>query len=208
MCRLWATELSEIKPQLDANSVSLVGVGLEELGLDEFVKGEYFKGDLYIDAEKKNYKALDFKRYNVLTVVAGLAAKETRTSMAKSNLKKITGNFKGDGMQNGGLIVVSAGGEKVLLSFKQKSPGDHVENEVILNALGITSQAVEPVADGDEAKTEGEKDEGTTKSEAEGEKDEGKTTSEVEGEKSRAEGEKEKPQEEACGVSGGGGSCS
>lgn len=97
-------------------------------------------------------------------------------------------------MQNGGLIVVAAGGEKVLLSFKQKSPGDHVENDVILNALGITSQAVEPVADGEKAETKGEKDDGTT-------------TSEAEGEKSQAEGEKDKPQEEGCGASGGGECC-
>lgn len=124
-------------------------------------------------------------------------------------------------MQNGGLIVVAAGGEKVLLSFKQKSPGDHVQNDVILNALGITSQAAEPVADGEKGETEGEKDDGKATSEAEGEKDEGKatskaegekdegkTTSEAEGEKSQAEGEKDKPQEEGCGASGGGECCS
>ena len=60
----------------------------------------------------------------------------------QANLRNITGNYKGDGWQNGGLIIVSAGGEKLLFSFKQKSPGDHVDNEVILNALGITSSAV------------------------------------------------------------------
>lgn len=111
-------------------------------------------------------------------------------------------------MQNGGLLVVAAGGEKVLLTFKQKSPGDHVENEVILNALGITSQAVEPVADGDKAETkEGEKDEGQATSQAEGEKEEGKTMSEAEGEKCQAEGKKEDPEEEGCGAPGGGECC-
>lgn len=94
-------------------------------------------------------------------------------------------------MQNGGLIVVSAGGEKVLLSFKQKSPGDHVENSVILNALGITSQAVEPAADGDKDETK------------EGEKDEGQATSQAEGEKPQAEGGKEEPQEEGSRAPGG-----
>lgn len=141
MCRLWSAELSDIKPLLDENNVTLAAIGLEELGLDEFVKGEYFKGDLYVDAEKNNYKALDFKRYNVLSIVPALAAKETRNSLSRANLRKITGNYKGDGMQNGGLIIVSAGGEKLLFSFKQKSPGDHVDNGVILNALGITLPA-------------------------------------------------------------------
>ena len=42
-------------------------------------------------------------------------------------------------MQNGGLIIVNAGGDKVLFSYKQKSPGDHVANDVILETLGIVA---------------------------------------------------------------------
>ena len=34
---------------------------------------------------------------------------------------------------------MTAGGEKVLLSHKQASPGDHVSNEQILEVLGIAS---------------------------------------------------------------------
>ena len=33
---------------------------------------------------------------------------------------------------------MSKGGSEVLLDFKQESPGHHVENEVILDALKIT----------------------------------------------------------------------
>ena len=51
----------------------------------------------------------------------------------------IKGNLKGDGMQNGGMLIVTAGGEKVLLDHKQASPGDHVANEKILEVLGIKS---------------------------------------------------------------------
>lgn len=47
--------------------------------------------------------------------------------------------MKGDGMQNGGMLIVTAGGEKVLLDHKQASPGDHVANEKILEVLGIKS---------------------------------------------------------------------
>ena len=47
MCRLWATELSEIKPQLDAHSVGLIGVGMEKVGVDAFVEGGFFKGGDY-----------------------------------------------------------------------------------------------------------------------------------------------------------------
>ena len=57
----------------------------------------------------------------------------------QSNAKGIKGNIRGDGLLNGGMLIVTAGGEKVLLSHKQASPGDHVSNEQILDVLGITS---------------------------------------------------------------------
>jgi hypothetical protein len=103
-------------------------------------------------------------------------------------------------MQNGGLIIVSAGGEKVLFSFKQKSPGDHVDNDVILNALGITSSAAEAAAVGGA--------EGGTKEEGEKAGEEGKATPEGEkagGEGEATEGDKASPEEESCGPPGGGG---
>lgn len=140
MCRLWSTELSEIKPQLDDHNITLAGVALEELGLVDFQKGGFFKGDLYIDTEKKTYKDLQFKRYNFLTIVGGLAAQKTRNSLSRANLKGIKGDFKGDGMQNGGLLIVNAGGDKVLFSHQQQSPGDHVSNDVILETLGLASE--------------------------------------------------------------------
>lgn len=139
MCRLWSTELSSVKSQLDAHNVRLCGVGLEELGLEEFVEKKFFTGELYIDAKQQIYKDLGFKRYNVINVFGGLAAKETRLSISKANSLGIKGNMKGDGMQNGGMLIVTAGGEKVLLDHKQASPGDHVANEKILEVLGIKS---------------------------------------------------------------------
>lgn len=139
MCRLWSTDLSSVKPQLDAHNVKLCGVGLEELGLEEFQEGKFFTGELYVDSKQQCYKDLGFRRYNVITVVGGLSAKETRSSMAKANAKGIKGNYRGDGLLNGGMLIVTAGGEKVLLSHKQASPGDHVSNEQILEVLGIAS---------------------------------------------------------------------
>jgi len=145
-------ELSSIKPQLDAHNVALIGVGLEELGLEEFQEGKFFNGELYIDAEKKCYKDLGFKRYNALTVMGGLIMKETRQSLAKANSKGIKGNMKGDGMQSGGMMIVTPE-SKVLLSHAMTSPGDHVSNEAILKALGIETQTD---AETDTAATSGE----------------------------------------------------
>jgi hypothetical protein len=49
---------------------------------------------------------------------------------------KIGGNLKGDGYQNGGTVVVGAGG-KVLFSYTQDQPSDHADPADILKALGI-----------------------------------------------------------------------
>ncbi|CAH3155930.1 unnamed protein product [Pocillopora meandrina] len=86
LCRLWSTELSSVKSQLDAHNVRLCGVGLEELGLEEFVEKKFFTGELYIDAKQQIYKDLGFKRYNVINVFGGLAAKETRLSISKASI--------------------------------------------------------------------------------------------------------------------------
>lgn len=53
-------------------------------------------------------------------------------------------------MLNGGMLIVTAGGDKVLLSHKQASPGDHVSNEQILEVLGITAET-EPKKEESEA---------------------------------------------------------
>jgi len=52
--------------------------------------------------------------------------------------KNIDGNLSGDGLQNGGLLIVSKGGGEVLLNHHEETPGDHVANDVILQALGIS----------------------------------------------------------------------
>ena len=91
-------------------------------------------------------------------------------------------------MQTGGLIIVEAGGEKVLFTYKQKSPGDHVENEVILNTLGIA--AAEPVADGDKVETQTGEEEPKGDSEKAEDKEKLKPAADGEGEKAEATGEK------------------
>ena len=45
---------------------------------------------------------------------------------------KVGGDMKGDGFQNGGLLVVAPKGERVLFEFKQNNPADHAENSDIL----------------------------------------------------------------------------
>ncbi|XP_067094491.1 prostamide/prostaglandin F synthase [Osmerus mordax] len=141
VCRWTAAEVSKLEPDLKASGVALVGIGPEETGLKEFKEGGFFKGDIYVDEKKQSYKDLGFKRYNALSVVPAALGKKVRDVTAKANAQGIQGNFTGDLLQSGGMLIVAKGGEKILLHFVQDSPGDFVPLEDISKALGITTSA-------------------------------------------------------------------
>ncbi|XP_068568374.1 prostamide/prostaglandin F synthase [Cebidichthys violaceus] len=141
VCRWMATEISKLEPDLRASGAALVGVGPEEFGLKEFMEGGFFKGSIYVDEHKTSYKDLGFKRYTALSVLPAALGKKVRDAAAKANAEGIKGNFSGDLLQSGGMLIVAKGGEKVLLHFIQDSPGDHVPLEDVSKALGISSEA-------------------------------------------------------------------
>ncbi|KAM6946984.1 prostamide/prostaglandin F synthase [Lycodopsis pacificus] len=141
VCWWMATEISKLEPDLRAGGVALVGLGPEEFGLKEFMEGGFFEGSIYVDEHKTCYKDLGFKRYTALSVVPAALGKKVRDAAAKANAEGIKGNFSGDLLQSGGMLIVAKGGEKVLLHFIQDSPGDRVPLEDISKALGISSKA-------------------------------------------------------------------
>ncbi|XP_034022131.1 prostamide/prostaglandin F synthase [Thalassophryne amazonica] len=141
VCRWMATEVSKLEPDLRAAGVALVGIGPEEMGLKEFIEGGFFKGSLFIDEKKKTYNDLDFKRYTALSVVPAVLGSKVRDAIAKAKAVGIQGNFSGDLLQSGGMLIVAKGGEKVLLHFIQDSPGDYIPLNDISKALGISSKA-------------------------------------------------------------------
>ncbi|KAK7915403.1 hypothetical protein WMY93_011164 [Mugilogobius chulae] len=57
-----------------------------------------------------------------------------------ANAAGIQGNFSGDLLQSGGMLIVDKGGEKVLLHFVQDSPGDLVPLEDISKAVGVSAK--------------------------------------------------------------------
>ncbi|XP_029358376.1 prostamide/prostaglandin F synthase [Echeneis naucrates] len=140
VCRWMASDISKLEPDLRASGVALVGIGPEEFGLQEFKDKGFFKGSIYVDEQKKTYKDLGFKRYTALSVVPAALGKKVRDVTAKASAEGIQGNFSGDLLQSGGMLIVAKGGEKVLLHFIQDSPGDHVPLEDISKSLGISSK--------------------------------------------------------------------
>jgi len=137
LCRQGAAELSKIQPLLEANNVRLIGIGLEELGVHEFIAGKFFSGEIYIDSKREQYKALGFKQYNYCNIWFDLFSRLTRSVAQKGRAKGIENNFKGNGFQSGGTLIVEKGGSNVILSYKMQALADHLENAKILEALGI-----------------------------------------------------------------------
>ena len=66
------------------------------------------------------------------------------SSCFQARARNLSGNYCGDGLQNGGLLIVTKGGKQVLLNHHEKNPGDHIANDVILEELGITEDIVTP----------------------------------------------------------------
>lgn len=143
ICRWTAKEVSKLQESFSENQIRLIGIGPESAGLQEFVDGKYFTGELYLDESKQSYKELGFKRYNALSVVPAALGKKVRDIVTKANADGVQGNFSGDLLQSGGMLIISKGGEKVLLHFVQDSPGDHVPLETIVKALGISANVTE-----------------------------------------------------------------
>ena len=129
---------------LAEHNVKLIGVGVEQLGVEEFIKGNYFEGEVFVDEGKKSYAALDFKRMGFLQLIPAIVSAASRAAQATAKRLGLGGNMAGDGMQNGGCLVVEKeGGDQPLLHYIQLAAPDHVSNADVLKALQIQGEAPE-----------------------------------------------------------------
>ncbi|CAH8565635.1 unnamed protein product [Heterobilharzia americana] len=140
-CRLEAKNLSQLKPALDARNIKLIGITFDKDGVQEFIDGQFFDGDLYLDVERKTYKALEYKKVSACSGLSSLFSKAGRALNSKVKAAKIPGNMSGDGWQTGGLLVVEKGGN-VLYHFEQKQVVSHPDYKRIIDVLKINPQDV------------------------------------------------------------------
>uniref|UniRef100_H2YBT3 Prostamide/prostaglandin F synthase n=1 Tax=Ciona savignyi TaxID=51511 RepID=H2YBT3_CIOSA len=140
ICRWIAKEMNTLQPIFDENNVKHVGIAPEILGLEEFQNLNIFSGDLYIDEKKKCYTDLEFSSYSLLGALGTVLEKDTRDIANKAKTEGISGNFKGDWYQLGGVLIVKKGGE-VLKLFKQQKCSDYMINQDVLDILGIKEKA-------------------------------------------------------------------
>lgn len=93
---------------------------------------------MYVDEGKKSYRDLGYRRFNLFSIWTALISRISRAAISESRRQNISGNLSGNGLQNGGLLIVDRGGSKVLLNHREETPGDHVANDSIVQSLGIT----------------------------------------------------------------------
>ena len=138
LCRVMAQDMEKLqrehpdKLRLACFSFERLGEGSDADG--SFTKGAYFSGDLLQVGQQEVYAPL-FGRKGLVSGF-GLASLITDKSgkIAEAKARGIPGNFTGDGMQLGGLIVVDSSG-KVLLDHRQKFFGDDPSPQDILDAI-------------------------------------------------------------------------
>lgn len=111
------------------------------MGVEDFIKGNFFAGEIYIDEKKKSYADLGYKRFSLWSVMRSLLTRVAVSAAARVRREQVGGNMAGDGLQNGGTLVIEKGG-KVLLDYKQDNPADHVAPDDVLKALNIPKEPV------------------------------------------------------------------
>ncbi|CAL8462490.1 g2023 [Coccomyxa elongata] len=137
LCRAEARSLYALKPELDKLGVRLVCVVHE--GLPAEIKAfwpDYWPGELYLDTDKKLYKALGngkLRKGSLLWFLNPFSVIWQHAREAKEVHKIEDSNLKGDGLTMGGLLILKQGSGGVAYAYAEERFGDHAGNEIILN---------------------------------------------------------------------------
>ncbi|KAF6731536.1 Redox-regulatory protein FAM213A [Oryzias melastigma] len=125
-----ASELSSLKPQLEELGVPLVAVVKENLGSEIQDFRPHFAGDIYIDEEKRFYGPLQRRMGGLGFIRIGVWQNFIRAW--KSGYQ---GNMNGEGFILGGVYVIGAGEQGILLEHQEKQFGDKVDTADVLKAI-------------------------------------------------------------------------
>lgn len=130
MCREEASELSSLKPQLEELGVPLVAVVKENVGTEIQDFRPHFAGDIYIDEEKRFYGPLQRRMGGLGFIRLGVWQNFIRAWRSGYQ-----GNMLGEGFILGGVFVIGAGDQGILLEHREKEFGDKVDNADVLEAV-------------------------------------------------------------------------
>ena len=151
LCRSYAKQMDAHRTMLESNGIQVVGMSFEAFGEGSdsdrsFETGGFWSGPLYV-IDKRVYEKL-FGRKGLTNSFFGLLDMD-KGAVEKVKESGIQGNYRGDGFQLGGQILVSQTGE-IVFEHKQKRYGDDATLEEILEAikehtLEVTTAQSQPV---------------------------------------------------------------
>uniref|UniRef100_A0A8D0H070 Peroxiredoxin-like 2A n=1 Tax=Sphenodon punctatus TaxID=8508 RepID=A0A8D0H070_SPHPU len=125
-----AAELSSLKPQLDQLGVPLYAVVKEKIGTEVEDFQPYFKGEILLDQKKQFYGP--HKRKMMFMGFFRLGVWQNFLRAWKNGY---SGNLEGEGFVLGGVYVMGAGKQGVLLEHREKEFGDKVNLPSVLEVV-------------------------------------------------------------------------
>ncbi|KAI3363218.1 hypothetical protein L3Q82_011854, partial [Scortum barcoo] len=108
-----------LKPQLEELGVPLIAVVKENIGTEIQDFRPHFAGDIYIDEEKRFYGPLQRKMGGLGFIRLGVWQNFMRAWRSGYQ-----GNMNGEGFVLGGVFVIGAGEQGILLEHREKEFGD------------------------------------------------------------------------------------
>uniref|UniRef100_A0A4W6BX71 Peroxiredoxin-like 2A n=1 Tax=Lates calcarifer TaxID=8187 RepID=A0A4W6BX71_LATCA len=123
-----AAELSSLKPQLDELGVPLYAVVKEDVGIEVQNFRLYFKGEIFVDHKQVFYGPKPRR----MGLGLGLVRLGVLRNLIQTQRKGYQGNREGEGFILGGLYVVGAGKQGMLLEHKEKEFGDKADLSSVL----------------------------------------------------------------------------
>jgi hypothetical protein len=138
LCREDGQALSVLASMKEMQGFELFGViketGVDDAGLLEFTK--VFPFPLYRDANHTLYKALGNNKLSLMWLLYFMLFKRTEMKRLTDRMKskELDGNFKGEGLLMGGVIVLDKSGEP-RFSFVEKDSKELAPIQDIVAAL-------------------------------------------------------------------------
>lgn len=129
LCRAEAAELSFLKPKLDELRVPLYAVVKEQVGTEVKDFQPYFKGEIFLDEKKGFYGPQRRKMMFMGLIRLGVWYNSFRAWNGG-----FSGNLEGEGFILGGVYVIGAGKQGILLEHREKEFGDKVDLLSVLEA--------------------------------------------------------------------------
>lgn len=128
-------QLSSAAAEKKFEGFNLFGVvkemGVDDEGLSDFYHS-YYKYPLYLDEERVFYGALGSRKMSFVSLMR-LIPKSFGSLGTRLKKKGIEGNFKGEGLLQGGVIVFNSNGDPVY-SYKEIT-GEELPMDDILKAV-------------------------------------------------------------------------